>query len=565
MSNWWQERRERAQLRQAIRNFCQTDGHLLQDIGVDRLALRHGLTVGRANGSTDQELFRNARPAHGTDRGRAPTVEQLRRNGMTDTEDQFTTRMQQHLAGSGSEFGSDPRPRDITSGRLARRAVVIGAGIGGLSAAGALAPYFERVDILERDNLPVSAGSRSGTPQDRHPHGLLAGGLQALDQIFPGFKRDLAAAGAVSVAFARDVQLERPDVGVLPKRDFGIGVLAATRPLIEGVLRRRVEAITNITLRPASRVTGIVPASSGLRTRGVQFVDGSGRPQTLDAELVVDASGRGAPTLALFETLGRERPSTTEIGVDITYSTVVVEIPRDAADDWKLVLTLPDSPRIALHAVLVPIEGGRWITGIAEHGRSAWVDTWDAFLDMSRSLITPTVYNALRYARPPDGIRHYRFPASIWKHFERLPQLPPGVLPVADALCRFNPIHGQGMSSAAKQALLLRDVLSRAAAEPDPIAAAQAGFMAEVASVLETPWTMSTSADLAFPETRAERPENFAQSRRFEEALFRAAVADPVVHRAMLEVAQLLAPHQRLRDPDIMRRIEAVSALEAAA
>jgi hypothetical protein len=84
-------------------------------------------------------------------------------------------------------------------------------------------------------------------------------------------------------------------------------------------------------------------------------------------------------------------------------------------------------------------------------------ETWDAFLEASRSLITPTVYNALLYAQPPEGIRHYRFPISIWKHFERLPRLPRGLLPVADAFCRFNPIHGQGMSSAGKQALLLQD------------------------------------------------------------------------------------------------------------
>jgi 2-polyprenyl-6-methoxyphenol hydroxylase-like FAD-dependent oxidoreductase len=104
---------------------------------------------------------------------------------------------------------------------LGQRAVVIGAGIGGLAAAGALAQHFERVDILERDRLAASAGSRPGTPQDRHPHGLLAGGLRALDQIFPGFKNDLAAAGAVPVAVAREVQFERLDVGVLPKRISG--------------------------------------------------------------------------------------------------------------------------------------------------------------------------------------------------------------------------------------------------------------------------------------------------------------------------------------------------------
>ena len=467
----------------------------------------------------------------------------------------FSEREPGALSKSGNNRGSH---------KLGRRSVVIGAGIGGLSAAGALAKSFDQVDVLERDDLATSARSRSGTPQDRHPHGLLAGGLRALDRIFPDFKRDLAAAGAVPVTFARDVQFERPDVGVLPKRDFGISVLCATRPLIELVLRRRAEAVANITLRPASRVIGIVPAAAGAGVRGVQFVNGSGRFETLDADLVVDASGRGAPTLTLLDALCWERPQITEIGVDITYATAVVEIPPNATTEWKAVLTLPDPPHLALHAIMVPTEDGRWITAIADHSATAWIETWDAFVEASRSLITPTVYNALRYAEPPEGIRHYRFPVSTWKHFERLPRLPRGVLPVADAFCRFNPIHGQGMSSAGKQALLLQDVLSRAAADPDPIAAVQAGFMTDVASVLETPWIMSTSADLAFPQTRGERPDNFAEARQFEAALFRAAVADPVVHRAMIEVAQLLQPHRRLREPDIMRRIETVPAKAAA-
>ena len=480
---------------------------------------------------------------------------------------EFLLGLQQHPArGAPTPAGNDrTRPRARMNLLMGRRAVVIGAGIGGLSAAGALAQYFERVEILERDRLAASIGSRSGTPQDRHPHGLLAGGLRALDRIFPGFKSDLAAAGAVPVTFARDVQFERPDVGVLPKRDFGILVLCATRPLIELVLRRRAEAVANITLRPASRVIGIVPAAEGAGVRGIQFVNGSGRFETLDADLVVDASGRGTPTLTLLDALCWDLPQMTEIGVDITYATAVVEIPPDAPTEWKLVATLPDPPHVALHAIIVPTEDGRWITAIADHSATAWIETWDAFLEASRSLITPTVYNALRSAQPPEGIRHYRFPVSTWKHFERLPRLPRGVLPVADAFCRFNPIHGQGMSSAGKQALLLEDVLSRAVADPDPIAAVQAGFMAEVASVLETPWTMSTSADLAFPQTRGERPDNFAQAREFEAALFRAAVADPVVHRAMLEVAQLLQPQSLLQEPDIMRRIEAASVVQAAA
>src|SRR5215471_8959339 len=235
-----------------------------------------------------------------------------------------------------------------------------------------------------------------------------------------------------------------------------------------------------ITLRPASRVTGIVPTIGSAGVRGVQFVNGSGHSETLDTDLVVDASGRGAPTLTLLDALGWDRPQMTEIGVDISYATAVVEIPHDAPAEWKLVLTLPDPPHVALHSVLVPTEDGRWIIAIADHSATTWIETWDAFLEASRSLITPTVHNVLRYALPPEGIRHYRFPVSTWKHFERLPRLPRGVLPIADAFCRFNPIHAQGMSSAAKQARLLDDVLHWVTDEPDPIAALQSGFMSEV-------------------------------------------------------------------------------------
>jgi hypothetical protein len=115
------------------------------------------------------------------------------------------------------------------------------------------------------------------------------------------------------------------------------------------------------------------------------------------------------------------------------------------------------------------------------------------------------------------------------------------------------------MSSAAMQSRLLRAALQRAAPEADPIAAVQAAFMSDVKSVVTQPWNMSTSVDLAFPEARGERPENFEDSRRFEAKLVRASVADPTVHRALIEVGQLLQPPKILREPHMQERIEAGS------
>ena len=82
---------------------------------------------------------------------------------------------------------------------IARHAVVIGAGMGGLAAAKAVAPYFDKVIVLDRDALPDGPAPRAGTPQARHAHGLLAGGQKALEELFPGIESELAKAGAVSL------------------------------------------------------------------------------------------------------------------------------------------------------------------------------------------------------------------------------------------------------------------------------------------------------------------------------------------------------------------------------
>ena len=198
-------------------------------------------------------------------------------------------------------------------------------------------------------------------------------------------------------------------------------------------------------------------------------------------------------------------------------------VPKNAPTDWKLGLTFGAPPFDPRHAVLAPIEGQRWTVTIGELHAENRLESWTTFLEQGLGrLHTRTFYDALRKAEPPDEVRQYGLQASQWRHFERMSRLPRGVLPLGDALCRFNPIHGQGMSSAAKQARLLRAVLERLPTAFDPIPAVQAQVMSGVPH-LQTPWAMSTSADLAFPATRGERPESFEEGQAFEAALFRTA------------------------------------------
>jgi 2-polyprenyl-6-methoxyphenol hydroxylase-like FAD-dependent oxidoreductase len=156
---------------------------------------------------------------------------------------------------------------------IGQRAIVIGAGIGGLSAAGVLAPYFRQVLILERDVLKQAAQARPGIPQARHPHGLLAGGLKAVNEIFPGFKDALIQAGGVPVSVARDIRFEHPEIGRLPQRELGPSLVCASRPLLELVLRQKAESIANLEIRSGCKVTEIVSAPSRANVQGVRLID----------------------------------------------------------------------------------------------------------------------------------------------------------------------------------------------------------------------------------------------------------------------------------------------------
>ena len=77
----------------------------------------------------------------------------------------------------------------MASTRIGGQALVIGAGMAGLTAASALAHRFEHVVVLERDSLPAQPAHRAGTPQARHVHGLLISGQRALSELFPGSSR----------------------------------------------------------------------------------------------------------------------------------------------------------------------------------------------------------------------------------------------------------------------------------------------------------------------------------------------------------------------------------------
>src|SRR5262245_55251179 len=176
---------------------------------------------------------------------------------------------------------------------IGQQAVVIGAGMGGLTAARALADHFERVLVLERDVLPNEPVDRHGVPQGRHVHALLAGGQQALGDLFPGFEDALVRAGAVPLRVGLDIRVERPGFDPFPQRDLGFLAYAMSRPLVELTVRRHVQESKSIELRQGCRAQELVYRPDSATVTGVRYADAQDRIDTVDADLVIDASGRG--------------------------------------------------------------------------------------------------------------------------------------------------------------------------------------------------------------------------------------------------------------------------------
>jgi len=444
---------------------------------------------------------------------------------------------------------------------LGKQAIVIGAGIGGLAAAAAVSDYFENVIVLERDDLPDGATPRAGTPQSRHTHVLLGGGERALESLFPGFTAALTQAGAVPYRMGLDILAEMAGFDPFPQRDLGWFGYAMTRPLIERTVRQELRKRPNVKLRDGCRVAQLVAGERhGGTVSAVRLAGANGADEVLPADLVVDASGRAAFTLDALRACNYPLPSETTIGIDMNYATCIFAIPDDAPPHWKGVFTFSAPPAIKRGAIMFPIEGKRWILSLGGAHGDAPPGDLDGFLAYAKELRTQTVYRAIKDATPDGDVMRFAFPESIWRHFERLESFPRGLLPFGDSICRFNPIYGQGMSVAAKEACVLRDLLTARAAAGDALDGLAPAFFAGIQEVLDTPWAAAAISDFAYPETRGERPPDLQATFGFGRAILRLAARDADVHKLRMEVMNLLKPRSVYRDPALVERVRAIMA-----
>lgn len=393
---------------------------------------------------------------------------------------------------------------------LGRTAVVLGGSIAGLCAAGALAPHFDEVLVLERDELPSDAEHRRGVPQSKHPHFLLNSGRRAISELFPGFEDELIAAGGLHLMPSMDAAYLE-GAGWASRKQSSMTMVYSSRILIERVLRNKVRELSNVVIREGVSVRGIETVDGGTasgRVTGVAFSTVTGGDERRYADLVVDALGRGSSVSDWLVAAGWPETPVQTLDAKVTYTSRWYQLPapedRPSSWWWQHLVIMPTQdkrdhpPEHEFLVNLFPIEGGRTIACMGSWGLDMPRKT-EAFVASAGRVRTPLFAAAMAECEPVSEVHLTRSTGNKWRRYDRFPDVPTGIVFVGDSICAFNPFYAQGISSAAGSALTLRAHLEAAASSNQRLDQRfYKRFLAEQRKGLKVPWGMAMARDRGY-------------------------------------------------------------------
>jgi 2-polyprenyl-6-methoxyphenol hydroxylase-like FAD-dependent oxidoreductase len=436
----------------------------------------------------------------------------------------------------------------------------VGGGVAGLATALGLARSGYEVTVVDRDPLMVADDPdaafqcrRSGAPQVRHTHGLLARLTATLRDHFPDVLDSLIEAGGIEV----DLTLR---FGECRPGDESLRVLLARRTTLEWALMRAAVSEPRIDMRGLAAVEGVV-ASPKRRPIGIRGVRLRG-DEVVEADFVVAAGGRRAGVARWLADVGVHLPE-FEHETGIVYLTRWYRTERP----WERVMGGDDLVKLGgdlgfLFYLAVPADRGSFSLTMAIASDDAELrsrlTSAGAFQRAAEALPLPA---GLVASLVPEGPVHPM--GGLVNRLCRFIDLSgdpivDGFHAVGDAHTCTNPIYGRGCSLALVQAVALTD--AAVANSGDPLARSRA-YEAACRREVEPWYRLSVHADRA----RRARARSQRDGTGYEpgpmDRILEVGSDDPVLGRAILRVVNLLStPEDVMSDAEVMGR-----ALELAA
>jgi 2-polyprenyl-6-methoxyphenol hydroxylase-like FAD-dependent oxidoreductase len=418
-------------------------------------------------------------------------------------------------------------------GRTGTRAVVIGASIGGLCAARVLSDFYDRVTVYERDELPDGPANRAAVPQGRHVHLLMARGAQEFDTHFPGLLDDMVADGV-------PILENRPDcihfgaaghvLGTHHRLQDEFTAYVPSRPHLEWQIRRRVQAIENVEFvrdavaeprfdRAGHRVTGVL-------------LDADDPSSAVEANLVVDATGRGTRLPVWLEKWGFERPREDTVDVGIGYATQQVRVPDGLLAEKVVVAGASNEQPVGLGMLFY--EDGNWGVTTFGVGKVEPPQNFAEICTVADKILPAHVAAALRQGEPLGEMAFHKYPTSRWRRYDKLTRFPAGIIPFGDAVVSFNPTYGQGMTMTSLQAGHLRRALE------SPGADVAREFQRATAKTTFPVWQMNAIGDFMLHRASGPMPKWYRPVGNLFDQFLGAAETDPVLAEWFLRRFSLL-------------------------
>ena len=438
-----------------------------------------------------------------------------------------------------------------------RHAVVLGGSLAGLLAARVLADHFDHVTLVERDSYKETPEPRKGIPQSNHVHGLLMRGCQILEELFPGLQDEMVAAGAPLVDLANEVAwFTRAGWGV--RFPSELKVLSFTRPLLDLHVRRRIANNPRIEILDNTDVLRFLPDSKINHLAGVLICSRAADidrkvAKALRADLIVDATGRASRAPRWLSDLGYEAPEEIVIDANLGYASRLYRIPDNFDGDWQCAYVQSAPPHRKRGAILFKVEDNRWLVTLIGGGGDHPPSDEVGFLDFVRSLPVSTIYDAISGAEPITPIKTHRATQNRLLKYERAKQLPENFLLFGDAVCAFNPVYGQGMTTAALGALTLQKSLVGQNGNLNGLARR---FQKRLAKVNETPWMLATSEDYRYREITGGSPSLRTKfMHRYMDHVIELSTRSVAVRNVLLRAFNMLIPPTALFRPRVLFRV----------
>ncbi|MEU2238248.1 FAD-dependent monooxygenase [Streptomyces sp. NPDC018338] len=438
--------------------------------------------------------------------------------------------------------------------RATRHAVVIGGSLAGLLAARVLAEHAEKVTVVERDRFPEGPEARPGVPQGRHLHVLIAGGQTAFDALLPGFMNELRDLGAPKVGVPEDM-VQWQNGKWFRRTAASAHFYSGARPQLEWLVRQRVFADPRIELVDGHETVGLTGDSS--RVRGVRLRErGAGaekETRVLEADLVVDASGRSTKAADWLAAIGAEAPHEETIDTGLAYGTRVYRAPAGVLDSDAIGYFIVPNPDQEYSGVVLPVGDGTHLVTLSGLRGNEPPTEEGAFEEYAKRLPHPVISDWLAEAEPVSPVYGFRKTANIRRRYDRPGRRPAGFLATGDALCAFNPIYGQGMAVAALSAVALRRALADPKRTPTTRQVQRALLDAS-----KQAWDISTGADKKMPGVLGDAAAPGALDKAVGWYLSRVqqrAAGDPVVGIPFRRALTLTSPLTALFAPAVARAV----------